>query len=201
MRARTVTVSRDGADTWDVAPAVDATGWLARGWSAAGPPPGSPSGASSGSSPGAPTGSPSASSCPAESDRLAPSRRAVRRRIESARGPGTATVGVSPGVPPALACEPADDPVGYRLGRWARLALTLTVLATVVVVAVALWPAAGAQRMVDVTVGPGDTLWGIASDIAPDRDPRAVIAEIEELNGLGSTTLPIGVVLRVPASG
>ena len=154
MRARTVTVSRDGADTWDVAPGVDATGWLARG-------------VERGRAATRIAVGSIERIVPRSADRIAECGRARRRAIgwrrrgapcgagSSARGPGTATVGVSPGVPPALACEPADDPVGYRLGRWARLALTLTVLATVVVVAVALWPAAGAQRMVDVTVGPG----------------------------------------------
>ncbi len=189
MRARTVTLApertvarRDAArmttvDTVDTVDAVDTRGWLAPGWKPAAAP----------------------VAAPGTGERVAPSRRARRRRLEGDRGPGTGTVGVSPGLAPAVACEPADDPVGYRFGRWARLALTLTVVATAVVVAVALWPAATPQRLVDVTVGPGDTLWGIAGEVAPDRDPRAVIAEIEELNGLTSAALRVGVVLRVPA--
>ena len=53
--------------------------------------------------------------------------------------------------------------------------------------------------MVDVTVAPGDTLWSIASQAAPDRDPRDVIEEIRQLNDMPGDVLPIGVVLRVPA--
>ena len=88
---------------------------------------------------------------------------------------------------------------GYRMGRWARLALTLTVLAAVAVVTMSLVGSAPRQ-MVDVTVGPGDTLWSIATHAAPDRDPRDVIEEIKALNAVPGGVLPVGVVLRVPAS-
>ena len=40
-------------------------------------------------------------------------------------------------------------------------------------------PVAG-QRYV---VQPGDTLWSIATDIAPDDDPRAVVDALREANG------------------
>jgi LysM repeat protein len=89
---------------------------------------------------------------------------------------------------------------GYRMGRWARLALTLTVLAAIAVVTVALVAGSAPQPMVDVTVGPGDTLWSIATHAAPDRDPRDVIEEIKALNDVPGSVLPVGVVLRVPAS-
>lgn len=52
-----------------------------------------------------------------------------------------------------------------------------------------------------VTVGQGDTLWAIASDIAADtgeRDVRTVMARIESLNSLESTMLQAGQELRVP---
>lgn len=32
-------------------------------------------------------------------------------------------------------------------------------------------------------VRPGDTLWGIAAEIAPDRDPREVVEALREVNG------------------
>jgi hypothetical protein len=92
-----------------------------------------------------------------------------------------------------------DGPISYRMGRWARLAVTTTVLVAVALFAVSLLSGPSPRRMVDVTVGPGDTLWSIATAQAPDRDPRAVIAEIEELNGLDGDVLHVGVVLRVPA--
>lgn len=93
-----------------------------------------------------------------------------------------------------------ETPDGYRMGRWARLAITVTVLAAAAVLAVSLTAGAAPARLVDVTVGPGDTLWSIATGAAPDRDPRAVIDEIRELNDVPGTVLPVGVVLRVPVS-
>jgi LysM repeat protein len=100
----------------------------------------------------------------------------------------------------AVACGHEPDQ-GYRLGRWARLALTVTVVGAAAVVVAVLLSGPAAVRVVDVTVSPGDTLWGIAAAAAPDRDPRAVVAEIRDLNGLRSDLLPVGVVLRVPTSG
>ncbi len=52
---------------------------------------------------------------------------------------------------------------------------------------------------VTVTVLPGDSLWEIADKVAPDADPRAVIALVEELNGLDqSQSLQVGQTLLVP---
>jgi LysM repeat protein len=85
------------------------------------------------------------------------------------------------------------------MGRWARLAVTTTVLVAAALLTVSLLSGPAPRRMVDVTVGPGDTLWSIATAQAPDRDPRAVISEIEQLNGLDDDVLHLGVVLRVPA--
>ena len=56
-------------------------------------------------------------------------------------------------------------------------------------------PAASAPRA--VTVHAGDTLWLIASRVAPDRDPRAEIAELQKRNHLTSVELTPGQVLRV----
>ena len=93
----------------------------------------------------------------------------------------------------------ADGPSGYRMGRWARLAVTTTVLVAAALLTVSLLSGPAPRHMVDVIVGPGDTLWSIATANAPDRDPRAVISEIEQLNGLEGDVLHVGVVLRVPA--
>lgn len=35
----------------------------------------------------------------------------------------------------------------------------------------------------EYVVQPGDTLWSIAAEIAPDRDPRAVVDALREANG------------------
>ena len=89
---------------------------------------------------------------------------------------------------------------GYRMGRWARLAVTATVLAAVVVLTMTLTAGSSQPKLVDVIVGPGDSLWSIASQAAPDRDPRVVIEEIRELNNFSDPVLPVGVALRVPVS-
>lgn len=49
-----------------------------------------------------------------------------------------------------------------------------------------------------VTVMPGQSLWQIAQSIAPEADPRDVIAEIEMLNGIGGAIQP-GEQLAIPA--
>ncbi|MFS0895567.1 LysM peptidoglycan-binding domain-containing protein [Microbacterium sp. 179-I 3D3 NHS] len=50
-----------------------------------------------------------------------------------------------------------------------------------------------------VTVLPGDTLWSIASAVAPSADPRDVIGEISRLNMLRGGELRIGQELAIPA--
>ena len=50
-----------------------------------------------------------------------------------------------------------------------------------------------------VTVMPGDTLWSIASSIAPEADPRDVIGEISRMNLLRGGELQVGQELALPA--
>ena len=50
-----------------------------------------------------------------------------------------------------------------------------------------------------VTVMPGDTLWSIATSIAPQADPREVIGDITRLNMLEGGALQIGDELAIPA--
>ncbi|GEK81074.1 hypothetical protein [Agrococcus baldri] len=49
-----------------------------------------------------------------------------------------------------------------------------------------------------VTVLPGQSLWQIAQSVAPEADPRDVIAEIELLNGIAGAIQP-GEQLAIPA--
>ncbi|HEX8080673.1 MAG TPA: LysM peptidoglycan-binding domain-containing protein [Jatrophihabitans sp.] len=56
-------------------------------------------------------------------------------------------------------------------------------------------PAAPAGAV--VTVQPGDTLWSIAGQVAPGRDPRAVVERIRESNNLTSVSLIPGQALKV----
>ena len=92
-----------------------------------------------------------------------------------------------------------------RLTRRGRLVVFLTSL--LVVLAVALTLAGGAVGTGSageptptevVTVAPGQTLWGIASEIAVDGDVRAAMQQIERLNALESAGLQAGQKLRVP---
>ncbi|HEX8779857.1 MAG TPA: LysM peptidoglycan-binding domain-containing protein [Nocardioides sp.] len=49
-----------------------------------------------------------------------------------------------------------------------------------------------------VTVGPGDTLWGIAAEASEGGDVRDVMTEIEQLNALETPVLQAGQRIRVP---
>lgn len=48
-----------------------------------------------------------------------------------------------------------------------------------------------------VTVHPGETLWGIAAEVTADRDPREIIEEIRQLNDIGAS-LQAGDKIDVP---
>jgi hypothetical protein len=47
-----------------------------------------------------------------------------------------------------------------------------------------------------VQVRSGDTLWSIAGQVAPGRDPRLEVAILQRLNHLGGASLAVGQVLR-----
>lgn len=51
---------------------------------------------------------------------------------------------------------------------------------------------------VSVTVQSGESLWAIAAAVAPERDPRDVIADIVQLNNLTSGAVVPGQQLFVP---
>ena len=50
-----------------------------------------------------------------------------------------------------------------------------------------------------VVVQPGESLWQIARQVAPNTDPRATLTTIRDLNGLGDDTVVPGQALVVPA--
>lgn len=56
--------------------------------------------------------------------------------------------------------------------------------------------AAAGDRL--VVVAPGDSLWSIASELAPDRDPRPLVEALAEVNG--GTSLQIGQQIVIPGS-
>lgn len=49
-----------------------------------------------------------------------------------------------------------------------------------------------------VVVQQGESLWQIASRLAPGSDPRAMVQEIRSLNDLGDTTIVAGQSILVP---
>ena len=52
---------------------------------------------------------------------------------------------------------------------------------------------------VTVTVQPGESLWTIAGSVAPERDPRDVVADIVQLNNLDAARVLPGQQLFIPA--
>ena len=53
---------------------------------------------------------------------------------------------------------------------------------------------------VTVTVQPGESLWAIAEAVAPERDPRDVVADIIQLNNLEAGRVVPGQALFIPSS-
>lgn len=49
-----------------------------------------------------------------------------------------------------------------------------------------------------VTVSSGESLWMLAERIAPDADPRLVVAELVELNQLGTSSVGAGERIAIP---
>ena len=50
-----------------------------------------------------------------------------------------------------------------------------------------------------VSVAPGQSLWQLAAEVAPQADPREVVADILKLNNLSSADLQPGQELAIPA--
>lgn len=128
-----------------------------------------------------------------------PSRRRARR--PHSRRPPAGMLRVVPALGTAGGC---DDVPGhsvapaYRMSRRARLSLTLTVFAAVVVLTANALLSSGPTTTTEITVVAGDTLWSIAERAAPGDEVWSVIDEISALNGLTGTDLLPGQVLTVP---
>ena len=63
--------------------------------------------------------------------------------------------------------------------------------------------AAAAERPAyrTVTVAPGQTMWEVARQAAPEQDPRVIVQRIIDLNGLSGASLTAGQELAVPLGG
>ena len=115
------------------------------------------------------------------------------------------TLSLAPAFSPSTAALTGRARSTVRLTRRGRLVVFLTSLFLVLGVAIVL--AGGAVGTGEagqpapteiVQVAPGDTRWGIASEIATDGDVRSMMNEIERLNALESAGLSAGQKLRVP---
>ena len=110
------------------------------------------------------------------------------------------TAASRPGKPPRLRLTPR--------GRIVLIGLPLVLLAAVILSLTGLLnsPARAADNAggltvtptVTVTVQPGESLWAIAGQVDPDRDPRDVIADIVQLNDLQAGKVMPGQQLFVP---
>ncbi len=144
----------------------------------------------------------------------------LRPRVPQRRRPASGMTPVRRRAPMARqrACG-RTRAAGYRLGRWARLTITMSVLA------VGLMFATGALPAGSTTVGPateqivvhgGDSLQSVAEAHSVDRaatsstassgqDVLAMMQRIRHLNGLEGlaphAVLPTGLVLLVPSAG
>lgn len=105
------------------------------------------------------------------------------------------------------AAREAGSAGGVRLTRRGRLVVLFAALIFVLVLGIVLGGVstaseeAGQERPTEVVVvDDGDTLWGIASEIAEDGQVRPMMKDIERLNALDSAALMVGQKLRIPAS-
>ncbi len=101
-------------------------------------------------------------------------------------------------------------PTRLRLTRRGRIVFTSLGLVPAVVAGIvigALAPSAAGDNtqtsveMEYVTMYAGQTLWSLAETIAPNEDPRDVINEILDLNGINETEVTVGTRLAVPDFG
>lgn len=137
-------------------------------------------------------------------DRPVPERR--RPRMPARRGPASGLVGLPPMVraTPAAPCAEQRES-RYRLGRWARLTITLSVVVLALLFVTGALPAATVEPPAtsQVTVHSGDTLFSIADDAVSGGELGPMVEQIRRLNGLddlaAGVQLPAGLVLVVPA--
>lgn len=93
-----------------------------------------------------------------------------------------------------------------RMTKRGRAVLLTLVATPVVIAALAFGINAGgavgtssSTPLAKITVVGGETLWGVAKQIAPNSDPRDVVADIISVNRLGSADIYPGEQLAIPA--
>lgn len=99
----------------------------------------------------------------------------------------------------------AERPVRVRLTRRGQGVLLAVLLAAIFAAGLAFGAAAhgadgnpppAAHRT--IVVQPGQTLWALARQVAPQRDPRVVVESIRQLNALRGAGIQAGQELLLP---
>ena len=141
---------------------------------------------------------------------VAPARRSGAQRSNSQRSNiGRSNAGVDPR---AVRSSQSGQPV--TLTRRGRLVVTLGVVllalaALVGVAALLLGPAAtpaaasgstSHAALTTITVRSGETLWSIATRVAPNSDPRETVTALREVNNLNTGYVYAGQRLIVPST-
>lgn len=117
--------------------------------------------------------------------------------------------------PAAVAADVAPRPVvreaargQVRLTRRGRVVLVVVALLMALGVGVLLGGVSEATGEMGqdvptkvVVVAEGDTLWGIAAEVADDGEVREAMREIQRLNALDTKVVQLGQKLRVPLAG
>ncbi|MGN6605753.1 MAG: LysM peptidoglycan-binding domain-containing protein [Jatrophihabitans sp.] len=101
-------------------------------------------------------------------------------------------------VPPARTTTWRLTRRGVRVATLAVAVLCLALIALARHDAPAASPSHAVPAGSVVTVGPDDSLWTIATRVAPDRDPRAEVADLQAANHLRDDVVRAGQQLRVP---
>lgn len=110
---------------------------------------------------------------------------------------------------PALRVRPSASPTRLRLTvRGRRVVAGLASIPAVIALGIAILSGGSAIASHDagapagsfetITVVPGDTLWTLAADVAPEADPRDVVDGIISLNALTTGGIVPGQTLSIP---
>ena len=95
-----------------------------------------------------------------------------------------------------------------RRGRLVAFSASVAALGAIVIGAGQVAGASGSDSQAPssraaqvVVVQAGETLWGIAREVAPGSDPRGVVRQIRQMNDLGTTPVVPGQSIVVPGLG
>ncbi|BBE22364.1 hypothetical protein MN0502_12470 [Arthrobacter sp. MN05-02] len=139
---------------------------------------------------------------------LAPARPEVHLRLVAA--PSTPATASTPTAEHPLSQRDPERPLTLtRRGRLLLVGLPIALgVAALILLGAFLTSQAQAgesapvsSSVVDVNVAAGETLWDLAVQYAPERDPRDVVTEMVELNNLRSSVVQAGQSISVPAGG